>query len=154
MYTDAKYAEKADDKRSVSGVAVTVGNSTVGWSSSTQKIVTLSTTDAEYVVLGDGVKEGLFVEAVLSFIVPSRSEKSIKVLVDKEVANNQAANAHSSVRTKRIDGCFHINQELVRTGRIAVEHIPTKEQRAVILTKVLVGAIFKEHRNFLLNLHE
>ena len=42
VYTDANYAEKADDRRSVSGVAVTVGNSTVSWSSSTQKIVTLS----------------------------------------------------------------------------------------------------------------
>ena len=68
VYTDANYAEKADNRRYVLGVAVTVGNSTVGWSSSTQKIVTLSTTDAEYVVLGDGVKEGLFVEAVLSFL--------------------------------------------------------------------------------------
>ena len=53
--TDANYAEKADDRRSVSGVTVTVGNSTVSWSSSTQKIVTLSTTEAEYVALGDGV---------------------------------------------------------------------------------------------------
>ena len=59
MYTDANYAEKADDRRSVSGVAITVGKSTVSWSSSTQKIVTLSTTEAEYVALGDGVKEGL-----------------------------------------------------------------------------------------------
>ena len=50
VYTDANYAEKADDRRSVSGVAVTVGNSTVSWSSSTQKIVTLST-EAEYVAL-------------------------------------------------------------------------------------------------------
>ena len=56
MDTDANYAEKADDRRSVLGVAVTVGNSTVSWSSSTQKIVTLSTTEAVYVVLGDEVK--------------------------------------------------------------------------------------------------
>ena len=41
--------------------------------------------------LGDGVKEGLFVKAVLSFIVPSLSEKSIKVLVDNEGAINLAA---------------------------------------------------------------
>ena len=59
MYADANYAENADDRRSVSGVAITVGKSTVSWSSSTQKIVTLSTTEAEYVALGDGVKEGL-----------------------------------------------------------------------------------------------
>ena len=49
---------------------------------------------------------------------------------------------------------FHFIRKLVRTGTIAVDHIPTKEQRADILTKALVGAIFREHRNFLFNLHE
>ena len=75
VYTYVNYAEKADDRRSVSGVAVTVGNSTESWSRSTQKIETLSTTEAEYVALRDGVKEGLFVKAVLSFIVPSFGEE-------------------------------------------------------------------------------
>ena len=152
VYTDANYAEKADNRRYVLGVAVTVGNSTVSWSSSTQKIVTLSTTETEYVALGDGVKEELFVKAVLSFVVPSLSDKSIKVLVDNEGAVNLAANPRSSARTKHIDVRFHFIRELVRTGTIAVEHIPTKEQRADILTKALVGAIIGEH--FLLNLHE
>ena len=36
---------------------------------------------------------------------------------------------------------------------ISVEYVPTKEQRADILTKALTGAIFKEHRDFLMNLH-
>ena len=136
----------------MSGVAVTLGNSTVSWSSNTQKIVTLSTTKAEYAALGDGVKEGLFVKAVLSFILPSLSVKSIKVLVDNEGAIKLAANPLSSARTKHIDVRFHFIRELVRTGTIAVERIPTKEERADILTKALVGVIFREHRNFLLNL--
>ena len=91
-------------------------------------------------------------KAVLSFVVPSLSDKSIKVLVDNEGAVNLAANPRSSARTKHIDVRFHFIRELVRTGTIAVEHIPTKEQRADILTKALVGAIIGEH--FLLNLHE
>ena len=147
VYTDASYAEKADDRRSVSGVAVTVGNSTVSWSRSTQKTVTLSSTEAEYVALRDGVKEGLFVKAVLPFIVPSLSEKSIKVLVENEAAIKIAANLLSSARMKHIDVHFHFIRELVRTCTIAVEHIPTKEQLADILTKALVGAIFREHRH-------
>ena len=138
----------------MSGVAVTVGNSTVSSSSSTQKIVTLSTTEAEYVALGDGVKEGLFVKVVFSFIVLPVSEKSIKLLVGNEGAIKLAANPLSSARTKHIDVRFHFIRGLVRTGTIAVEHIPTEEQRADILTKALVGALVKKHRNFLLNLHE
>ena len=73
-------------------------------------------------------------KAVLSFIVPSLSDKSIKVLVGNEGAIKLAAKPLSSARTKHIDVRFHFIRELVRTGTIAVEHIPTKGQRADILT--------------------
>ena len=76
----------------MSGVAVTVGKSSVSWFSSTQKIVTLSTTEAEYVALGGGVKEALFVDGVLSFIIRSISENCIKVFVDNYGAISLANN--------------------------------------------------------------
>ena len=47
-------------------------------------------------VLGDGVEDRLFLKAVLSFIVPSVSEKSIKVLVGNEGAIKLAATPLSS----------------------------------------------------------
>ena len=147
VFADANYAEKADDRRSVSGVAVTVGKLYVSCFSSTQKIVTLSSTEAEYVALGDGVKEGLFVEGVLSFIIPSISENCIKVLVDNDGAISLANNPLSSARTKHIDVRFYFIRELIRSKTmISVEYVPTKEQRADILTKALTGAIFKEQR--------
>lgn len=67
VYSDANYAEKADDWRCVSGAVLRPGDSTVSWDS-TQKSVTLSTGEAEYVALGDRVKEGLFVKALSSSI--------------------------------------------------------------------------------------
>ena len=85
------------------GVVVTLGNSTVGWISSTQRIVTLSTIEAEYVALGDGVKEVLFAKSVASFLVLSLSQKTIKVFVDNDGAINLASNPRSSARTKHID---------------------------------------------------
>ena len=153
VFADENYAEKADDRRSVSGVAVTVGKSSVCWFSSTQKILTLSTTEAEYVAPGDGVKEALFVKGVISFIIPSISENSIKVSVDNDGAISLANNPLSSARTKHIDVRFHFIRELTRSKTISVEYVPTKEQRADILTKALTGAIFKEHRDILMNLH-
>jgi len=137
----------------VSGVVVTLGSATVSWLSSTQKIVTLSTTEAEYVALGDGVKEALFAKAVASFLVPGLTEKIILAIVDNEGAINLASNPLSSARTKHIDVRFHFVRELVSSGTIVVEYVPTSEQRADILTKPLTGSIFREHRNFLMNLH-
>ena len=153
VFADANYTEKADYRRSVSGVAVTVGKSSVSWFSSTQKIVTLSTTEAEYAALGDGVKEALFVKGVLPFIIPSISENCIKVFVDNDGAISLANNLLSSARTKHIDVRFHFIRESTRSKMILVESIPTKEQCADILTKALTDAIFKEHRYFLMDLH-
>ena len=58
-YVDADYAHKAEDRRSVYGVAICCGGTQVSWHSRTQKCVTLSTTEAEYVARAHGVKEAL-----------------------------------------------------------------------------------------------
>ena len=55
-YVDADYAHKAEDRRSVSGAAIFCGGTLVYWFSRTQKCVTLSTTEAEYVAMADDVK--------------------------------------------------------------------------------------------------
>ncbi|CAN0278062.1 unnamed protein product [Ascophyllum nodosum] len=117
------------------------------------KIVTLSTTEAEYVALGDGVKEALFVKGVPSFIIPFISDNFFKVFVDNDGEISLANNPLSSARTKHIDVRFHLIRELTRSKTISVEYVPTKKQRAEILTKALTGSIFKEHRDFLMNLH-
>ena len=56
--------------------------------SKTQRVVSLSTSEAEYryIAAGEGVKEALFVRAVLSFIAPETSGASIKVLEDNQGA--------------------------------------------------------------------
>ena len=82
VYADADYAYKANDKRSVSGRAVTLGGTFVSHASTAQHIVSLSPTKTDYIATEDGVKEALFVPAVLSFIAPETSEASIKVLED------------------------------------------------------------------------
>ena len=82
VYVDADYAYKANDKRSVSGIAVTMGSTVVSPASTTQQVVSLSISETEYIVAGEGVKEALFVLAVLSFIAPAMSGVRIKVLKD------------------------------------------------------------------------
>ena len=53
--SDADYADTSNDRRSASGTVVTLGVTAVNWVSNTQRCVTLSTTEAEYVTLGEGV---------------------------------------------------------------------------------------------------
>ena len=74
-YSDADYADKSIDRRSVSGTEITLRGAAVSWASNTQRCVALSTAEAEYVALGEGVKEALFTGAVLSFM--SRAKRIV-----------------------------------------------------------------------------
>ena len=65
VYSDADYAAAFNDRRSVSGIAVMLGNTAFGWKSSTQKCVTTATCQAEYVALCDASKDAIFTRAVL-----------------------------------------------------------------------------------------
>ncbi|CAB1105836.1 unnamed protein product [Ectocarpus sp. CCAP 1310/34] len=85
VYVDASYAD-TEDTRSVSGLATTVGGTVVSHGSKTQRIVSLSSTKAEYIAAEEGVKEALFVRAVLSFVAPETSGSSIEVLEDNQGA--------------------------------------------------------------------
>ena len=64
VFADADYASKATDRRSVSGRVVMCGGAAVYWFSRTQKCVTLSTTEAEYVAMSECAKEALFMRHV------------------------------------------------------------------------------------------
>ncbi|CAB1112338.1 unnamed protein product [Ectocarpus sp. CCAP 1310/34] len=97
VYVDASYAD-TEDRRSVSGLATTVGGTVVSHGSKTQSIVSLSSTEAEYIAAGEGVKEALFVRAVLSFVAPETSGSSIKVLEDNQGAIALVQNPLSSGR--------------------------------------------------------
>ena len=154
VYADADYAEKENDRRSVSGIAVTLGGTAVSHASKTQRVVSLSTSEAEYIAAGDGVKEALFVRAVLSFIAPETSGASIKVLEDNQGAKALIENPLSSAKSKHIDVRFHFIRVLFRTRKIVVEYVKSAEQHADILTKALSRASFQYHRKHLMNLAE
>ena len=154
MYTDVDHANKENDRRSVSGIAVTLGGTVVSHASKTQRVVSLSTSEAEYIAAGDGVEEALFVRAVLSFIAPETCGASIKVLEDNQGTKTLIENPLSSARSKHIDVPFHFIRELFKARKISVECIASAEQHAVILIKALSRANFRYHRKHLMNLAE
>ncbi|CAN0036990.1 unnamed protein product [Sphacelaria rigidula] len=128
VYCDADYAKKETDRRSVSGVAVMYDGVVVSATSRTQHCVTLSTTEAEYVAMAEGAKEGLFVKAVLTFLRPQTvsgcgEDQGSVLYEDNEGAKALAKNPLSSERSKLIDVRYHFIRELVGTGKIRVVHV-------------------------------
>ena len=63
----------------MSGVAVTLGDTAIGWKSLTQKCVTTATCEAEYVASSDASKETLFMRAVLVLLQPDSTRMRMRV---------------------------------------------------------------------------
>ena len=126
----------------------------VCWFSRTQKCVTLSTSEAEYVALGDAVKESLFSRHVWRFMIPGKGTPCFPVFEDIQGALQLSKNPVSNSNSKHIDVRHHFLRELVRQGDIIVNHVPSEYQHADILTKVLAFDLFPIHRRFLTNLSD
>ena len=145
VYADADYADKANDRRSVSGIAVTMGGTVVSHASKTQHVVSLSTSEAEYIATGDGVICLLRLSRVGQALRSLRTTRGAKALIE---------NPLSSARSKHIDVGFHIIHHLFRTRKISVEYVASAEQHPDIFTKALSRANFQYHRKRVVNLSE
>ena len=137
--------------RSISGVAVMLGNAAVYAASCIQHCVTLSTTEVEYVALAEGAKEGMFVRSVLSFAQPNVYE--ITLMEDNEGDKAiMAESPLSSGRSKHIDVRWHFIRELVEKKELKVVIVASEWHHGVIRTKALHVKLFKRHRKTILNL--
>lgn len=150
VYVDDDFASKTTDRRSVSGALVFVATMLVVWISRTQKCVSQSTSEAEYLAMGDGVKEALFVNGMLKFLRPSVQLGKIEVLEDNTGATALAENPLSSCRSKHIDVRHHFLRNLTAEGVLNIKHVSSEEQHADILTKALPRDLFEVHRDFVL----
>ena len=83
VFANVDYSSKATDMRSVSGGAIMYGGACVCWFSRMQKCVTLFTSEAEYVALGDVVKE-LLLRQVWCFMIPGKGMPCFPVFGDNE----------------------------------------------------------------------
>ncbi|CAB1106961.1 unnamed protein product [Ectocarpus sp. CCAP 1310/34] len=128
---DASYAD-TEDRRSVSGLATTVGET--------------SGSSIKHIAAGEGFEEALFVRTVLSFVAPETSGSSIQALEDNQGAMALVQNPLRSGRTKHIDVRFHFIRVLFRPGDISVKFVPTTEQHADLLTKADSRASLQYHR--------
>src|SRR6185437_1801416 len=90
VYPDASWISEVDSGRSHSGVITLLNGNPIHWWSKKQSMVALSSTEAEYIALGEASKDAVWLRkwltAVLGLTVP------IRVLCDNSAALKVAAN--------------------------------------------------------------
>ena len=135
-YVDASWAEDLDTRRSQTGYVFCYGNSAISWNSHLQRLVTMSSTEAEYVALGEAVKEALYLRNLFSELL-NAAPPSIPLFEDNQSTIKQALNTQSSRRTKHIDIRHHFLKQHVANNVVSLHYIPTSLQSADCLTKCL-----------------
>ncbi|CAM9859640.1 unnamed protein product [Choristocarpus tenellus] len=69
VYADASYAGDWNDRRSVTGGAIVFAGGAISWMSKAQRVVALSSTESEYIVLSSVAQELIFLRSVFEFRV-------------------------------------------------------------------------------------
>jgi hypothetical protein len=134
-YADAD-GSMAEDRHAVSGYAFLIDGGAVSWSTKRQEIVSLSTTESEYVAGAHAAKEALWLRSLISQIFDSFSDPTT-LFSDNQSAIALAKDHQYHARTKHIDVRFHFIRWVIEDGKIRLIYCPTAEMVADTLTKAL-----------------
>ena len=146
-YVDASFAN-TKERKSIYGYIIFINQTPVHFKCKKQPMITLSTTEAEFLGISFAIQEvkwimNLLEELKINFVTP-------KILSDNKAAVYIINNETNVGRTKHMDIKYKFIKEMVLEGRIEVEHIEGEKNIADIFTKALPKPRFKLLRDEIL----
>lgn len=144
-YTDSDYAGSVEDRKSTSGYAFILSDAAVAWSSRKQPIVTLSTTEAEFVAAAATACQLVWMKRILARIGYEGSSSPV-IFCDNSSTIKLSKNPVMHGKSKHIDVRFHFLRNLVNEGAMQLKFCSTQDQTADIFTKPLKLEKFQELR--------
>lgn len=139
-YVDSDYAGRMDSRKSISGYVFTMFGTTISWKATLQKVVALSTTEAEYIALTEAVKGALWLEGFAKEL--KLQGKSITVKCDSESEIHLSKNSAYHERTKHIDVRLHFIRGVIERGKVKVLKVSADHNAADMITKSLPSCKF------------
>ncbi|KAG6396851.1 hypothetical protein SASPL_143008 [Salvia splendens] len=136
VYTDSDYAGDVDNRRSTSGYAFLLSGGAVAWASKKQPVVTLSTTEAEFIAAAYCACQCVWMRRILEEFGLMQSGCTT-ILCDNNSTIKLSRNPILHGRSKHIDVRFHFLRDLTKNEVVKLVHCGTNDQIADILTKPL-----------------
>jgi hypothetical protein len=149
-YADADWANDKKDRKSITGWVAKLNGDPISWSSKKQRVVALSTCEAELYAEGAAVQEVLWLRDLLSELGLHVQFGSL-VYGDNQSTLAVSQNGVKSNRTKHVDVKYHFITQTVEEGTVKLKWIPTAEQQADIFTKALAPPVFERLRQQLMS---
>jgi hypothetical protein len=127
-YCDSDLADDIDTRKSTTCTMFFLGKSLVGWLSLKQRVVALSSCEAEYIAI--------WMARLLCELL-EREPEVVELKVDSKSALTLARNPVFHKRSKHIDLRYHFIRNCLAEGTVSATYINTVDQLADILTKAL-----------------
>ena len=141
-FSDADWANDKGDRKSVSGWVAKLNGDSVSWSSKKQRVVALSTCEAELYAEAAAIQEVLWLRGLMEELGLHTHTGSI-VYGDNQSTLAVSKNGVKGERTKHVDVKYHFVTQTVEQGAVKLRWVPTTQQQADLFTKALAAPPFE-----------
>lgn len=142
-YTDADWAGNILDRKSTSGYFTFVGGNLVTWRSKKQKVVALSSAEAEFRGMAKGLCELLWLRGLLTE-VGFPPDSTMNLFCDNKAAIDISHNPIQHDRTKHVEIDRHFIKQNLEEKIIQFPFVKSEDQLADILTKAVSSRNFND----------
>ena len=141
-WTDSDWGGDLDNRLSTSGTIIMIAGGPVAWKSKLQRIQSHSSVEAEYISMGDGAKDVMYIRNICKESDFYPALKPTPMLIDNSSAIAISKGPGVTTRTRHIELRYHYVRQLVSDGEIAPTKIGTKDNLSDILTKAVSTEVF------------
>lgn len=141
-YSDADWGGDLDDRHSTTGNIFLLSGGAISWLSKKQCVVSLSSTEAEYIALSTATQELVYLRRLLSDLGVQHDKPTV-LMEDNQGTIALAQNPVFHARTKHIDIRHHYVREAIQKNVISLQYCHTKNMIADVLTKAVVKTQFQ-----------
>jgi hypothetical protein len=132
-YVDSDMAGDKDSRRSTTRYVFTIGGTAVSWISKLQKVVALSTKEAEYVAATEASKEMIWLQRFMEEL--GKKQENSMLYCESESVIHLAKNSTFHSKTKHIQLRYHFIRNALEDGHLKLEKTHTSQNPADTLTK-------------------
>ena len=147
-WSDADWARDLTNRRSRSGILITLNGGPVVWTSRLQSYTAESSTEAEFNALSVALREVKWLRVVLSEL--QLLDGSPTVIKQDNLGSIKWTEEPNGLRkVKHVEIKYHVVKDAVLSKVVSVDYTPSANNRSDSLTKVLIGADFIKHRDWI-----